>query len=1079
MNGQSRPVPGPSVTSISPISSWLKWLSVGLLGSGFLALNDCGALLRGIQSLGSKAYGPEAFGGIKLNPKNVDDLTAALKLWLSPETRPFAKPLIRAHALIDAFAVVIPLTILLASLLHRTPEVGNREPGLIPSSKKIIRWLEYARWRILDHFQRRYWLWLPGLYALADQVENALTWFVAGANPDDLSIFWLRVLQSASLAKWTFLSAALLILLIAYRQCRCDVAGAISQSREGKAQAPAVALAGVISLVVFFGIVVSFPGSSALTQLPDVIRYHIARPFEDAWLVWALSVASLGLFFVSVVFAGLLSTRPIGQEDGRPNTRPWIGTPLVWALGLSLLLLLIGGTVDSAVLDDDTSFNVVAVVPVGVFLALAFAYLVGRLTGVIAPQDSHLSNAIQVVEAGSQDELHKKYARWVGGLGGAVPVVAGLGLVRATFAPALLERDHLAWRIALGIGITTALFGGLIGQLFVAHSLKRIIQERRDLLDSVQLGNGSLELGVFGVWKFSFLALPVPFLCFWLAWKPHYAPKFGSAAVLTMALAMFALVIGFLKFLSRRYGGWAVTHGLGFGDRSPWILLMLATFTVATLVTKDEGYHDVRVIAPDQTPATHRYPAFGASTSQSESVLSQWLKAQSECEPPEGETIPMVFVAAPGGGIRAAYWTASALEATFGRPGGDNCAARRIFALHGASGGSVGSTIWVASDSSSAREQVANMSVDNALSRVVAGLLLRDLPVVTGIAEWEDRAALMEDGWMSTSTVLDPGDRPLRWSELGDGLSWVPTIVLNGASVADGCRVLIANSEGLPGAPGDNCRSALPTTGGGPVSSSIDPFPGLYDRESRGENACFPPGFGDMSAATAALLSARFPAVSPSGSLLQCFNNSQGDGVSERVTYDVDGGLFENSGLLSLLQVWGAVSPEVTRYNEEGIAPMIEPWFVVLDSGYRSPATAPSTKAPIEFLAPFEAIRKKEVIVTQSSLEQQAIFAMSPSAPVALTAPSSAPPPSTSGAADFMAPRFVVIAPRQRPEIAAPLGWVLSATSRCRLSVQLRELLKEAQDLGAPDGMPLRTLLTRLDRLGIVPFYPECDSNGA
>lgn len=84
---------------------------------------------------------------------------------------------------------------------------------------------------------------------------------------------------------------------------------------------------------------------------------------------------------------------------------------------------------------------------------------------------------------------------------------------------------------------------------------------------------------------------------------------------------------------------------------------------------------------------------------------------------------------------------------------------------------------------------------------------------------------------MSTSTVLDPEEKSLRWSELGKGLTWVPTIVLNGASVTDGCRVLITNSEGLPAAPED-CRSAKPSPESGPISSSINPFPWATSRIS-------------------------------------------------------------------------------------------------------------------------------------------------------------------------------------------------------------------------------------------------------
>jgi hypothetical protein len=60
---------------------------------------------------------------------------------------------------------------------------------------------------------------------------------------------------------------------------------------------------------------------------------------------------------------------------------------------------------------------------------------------------------------------------------------------------------------------------------------------------------------------------------------------------------------------------------------------------------------------------------------------------------PAGDTGPIYIVAAEGGGIRAAYWAASALQALEATPG----FREHVFALSGVSGGSVGVAIWAAS----------------------------------------------------------------------------------------------------------------------------------------------------------------------------------------------------------------------------------------------------------------------------------------------------------------------------------------------------------------------------------------------
>jgi hypothetical protein len=318
----------------------------------------------------------------------------------------------------------------------------------------------------------------------------------------------------------------------------------------------------------------------------------------------------------------------------------------------------------------------------------------------------------------------------------------------------------------------------------------------------------------------------------------------------------------------------------------------------------------------------------------------------------------------------------------------------------------------------------------------MVGLLLRDSfqPLLGLARSGLDRAALMENGWERSAGVFRRTDgETISFAELGDGLDWVPAVVFNGSSVRDGCRVLVSNVGTLPGALPPDCQAAPgQRQPAGPVSGAIDPFLGLNGNEDADPGTCPDGGDGTvtefgMRATTAALLSARFPYVTPSGALRRCLNGG------ELVTYDVDGGYYENSGLLTLVQMWDALSPMVDAHNDgllPGEAPgtsalgtPIRPWIVLLDNHYRSSAISAPPKRPLELLVPL--ITKPEAL-SQTALEQVAAEAM-------------------SQADDIIpgeAPSYFRLAPSTEPGVTAPLGWVLSQQTLGDLNCELRDQLK-------------------------------------
>jgi hypothetical protein len=850
---------------------------------------------------------------------------------------------------------------------------------------------------------------------LADWAETWST-LIFVARKLTTSEFWLGFVQTLSFFKWVALGAALVTLLALWVKPTpestswADFVAAIRNARRGDAQHPAIALLGLIGLVALFVALVAIPAGGPLEQIPDVLRYQLSA--EAGWLLRILSTFALLLFTGAVVAAGLASTDPASTYA--QGTTLKTGVVVGLAAFVSLVLLILAGVLDG-------HWRPSPLAPVLVASALTVAAWLGKKARV-APSLGESVSPVRAPAAAVAPDGRR--STWVGALGGTILVAGGLGLVRAAFPAIVLQLDTqlgaVPWWIAVIGGVLTALVGGFVAQWIVE------LVERKAAASAT--GRAWYRLGpIVGA------AAVTLVVAAWLAIKPDHAKYWGTTGVTAIGFGVLALVIGLLKWAARRYPPWEVTYSLGLGRRTPWLALLAVTWAVASVINTAGIYHDARVDS-HLGPGTPRY-------SDLDSAFGAWLKVQTDsCAPVDGRPIPLVLVAAPGGGIRAAYWTATTLYRVISSNG--ECAARAVFAMSGVSGGSVGTASWVAARAMrrDPRDAVKRMSKDESLSSVAAGLLLRDLPQpYLGIATlWRNRAALLEDGWTQSAGVYGSQQAPLKWAELGQGKAkgsdWVPVLVLNGSSVTDGCRILVSNVGHLPAAEGSDCGAAAVKGPSGPVSGSIDPFPGLYKRSEEDPTQCGQYGTG-MRAVTAALLSARFPIVSPSGALLRCVIDSTAH--REIATYSVDGGYYENSGLLTLLQIWAATRPKVVHYNRNSVnrEHPIEPWIVVIDNQYRGTAEAAQPRRPLELVAPFKALTNNR-IVSQNTLEQRAALAVDRG-------------------------HLIVIAPTVKPTIAAPLGWVLSATSRAELTSQLDSLLPAG---GTPRDSSLAKLVRQVSR---------------
>ncbi len=307
---------------------------------------------------------------------------------------------------------------------------------------------------------------------------------------------------------------------------------------------------------------------------------------------------------------------------------------------------------------------------------------------------------------------------------------------------------------------------------------------------------------------------------------------------------------------------------------------------------------------------------------------------------------PVIIVAAAGGGIRAAYWTATNLAKLENVPGFPN----NLFAISGVSGGSLGAATYVAlkrtvgpGQPTIFAEKARTVLSQDFLSPVLAGMLFPDLtqrfvPISIHAA---DRQRFLELAWekamgMAVGTAKNPfpGAFTKLYSEDPMGL---PSLLLNTTVVDSGRRAIVSNLDVSDFTDTRDLLTADLTT-----------------------NAI------RLSAAAGA--SARFTYVSPAGSLIWS-HTTEVDGELKTVKRKlrvVDGGYFENSGAATATDTFDALQtavpeklfPILILIRNNPKAPRIcrRDWFDAAD-GLSSDATSSwSDKLLVEVSSPIRAL---------------------------------------------------------------------------------------------------------------------------
>lgn len=271
--------------------------------------------------------------------------------------------------------------------------------------------------------------------------------------------------------------------------------------------------------------------------------------------------------------------------------------------------------------------------------------------------------------------------------------------------------------------------------------------------------------------------------------------------------------------------------------------------------------------------------------------LDDWLKARAP--KPGAPPYPVVIVAAEGGGIRAAYWTANVLAALHDA---NPQFAQHVLALSGVSGGSMGTSVYAAlaagggAPYSCAKENriaPCAQAVGGAdlLSAPLAAMLLSEpLNRISARIPGADRAAALdralEHAWQTAT-----GDN--RFVEPFGKIAADRMLVLpNSTSAATAQRVVIT-----------------------PLDAQKE-FADALTIDGRA-----------FSFSTATLLSARFPGLSPAGVY------TPKDGEPMRI---VDGGYGDNSGTATAAEMLTALNEAIERTKLGG---RFKPVVIAISNG--------------------------------------------------------------------------------------------------------------------------------------------------
>ncbi|MBT2529540.1 hypothetical protein J7E91_30135 [Streptomyces sp. ISL-99] len=817
---------------------------------------------------------------------------------------------------------------------------------------------------------------LPVALIVIEVLENILQ--LVKPFPGAREFLW-----GATRLKWLLL-AVLVVLVIVVSITRVVEQPDRRQMIERRLQAT-LAVAGQLKIqliaLAVFALLLLVPTTD---QAPDMLR----RSVEDGWV---LAAALVAVFFLSaVLYFSDASSRPKHRKRWTP---PW-----------SLLLMgvvLVGVSFAPHVTRlRAPGILLLAIYVVGGLAGTRFHYKAAREPQ--RPPDGEQAEALTAEDMArarreadeerlallykGQRERVRRMRWWIA----AVPfVVCGLALGAAETDPAFFVAESCLHRLALVLSLPMTLAAVALAGLLVTKAPDPPRGDREDHGEGSRDGD-AVDSRWYTNLRRGAQAVPVS-LAIGLVFSHEWLPlRLGGLGVLAVSLAALVVVLAYLQRASNLLEPPRGLEVIGF-HRIPMLTLLVVWVALAAAID-DQGPHLIRAGSrPKQEPARSTVPE----------ALDTWA---TRCAAKSGPT-PLVLVSASGGGIRAAYWTASVLDRLAPPEQSSTCGpADKLFVASGTSGGAVGlvgySTSFDGLDARHAgksRSPWAQFGEDN-LAPTLAALFVRDLPAAFLYNGGYDRARALEDSWSRSNSRLD---QPFAWRQ--EPSQRRPYLILNG-TMTNGCRLVVSPFDLGAGAPYQDDPARCATGERPPVSpGALDAADLLCGRQ--------------IDRKTAALLSARFTYVSPSGALPSC------DGTAPvRV---VDGGYAENNGAQSLVDLYTRrLEPEVREYNADHRSTCIVPIYVHVSNGYQTLTPDIVGRRSSEVMTPLRTAGAVRGQLDDVALQR---------AKVAMDGDVGCDP----ALSNKISRRFFVIHPSQHPGVQAPLGWTLSRAARNDMDRQL------------------------------------------
>jgi hypothetical protein len=400
-------------------------------------------------------------------------------------------------------------------------------------------------------------------------------------------------------------------------------------------------------------------------------------------------------------------------------------------------------------------------------------------------------------------------------------------------------------------------------------------------------------------------------------WPMHVGQSVGSLTVACFSFGAFLALASFAELVVTQLTNYALQAGFNVQRSAVWAVLICFLAVPAVLASLSHPFHRVRLcgdnectpIAPAKWAAIEKPDRRPSISEAAKAWYAQAEPAYHAIHP--DEPVPMLIVATAGGGIRAAYWTATILErledklrwsATTGAPSdkipAESPLRNLLFAISGVSGGSVGAAAYAAAvhdhEVTGADIRPTNYLQGDFLAPGLASMVFIDglanlLPNFGQI----DRGQALELGFEAASLTAKDNDGLLShkflsffptMAAVAEMKSWRPALLLNATHQETGRRIIASHIKIERGV----------------VFDSYDALQLL--------NA-------DVRLSTAAHNSARFTYISPAGNLSSATDATQIKHFNRG--YVIDGGYFENYGAETALELANAAIKAIKADDPE------------------------------------------------------------------------------------------------------------------------------------------------------------------